>query len=150
MSAGGVRGRNERYRTVWRYVLLIAVALVFVFPVVFMVVSSLKPDLQLLRDTGSVRAFLPVGDISLDNYVSAFERAPIGRFVYNSVLVTGLTVVFGLFLNSLAGFAFAKLRWRGERSSCPSSSPRSSCRSRRSRSRCSCWSTRCRGSAPTV
>ncbi len=113
MSAGLVRGRNVRYAVAWRYVLLIAVALVFVFPVVFMLVSSLKPDLQLLRDTGSLRAFLPVGDISLDNYAAAFRRAPIGRFVYNSLLVTGLTVVFGLFLNSLAGFAFAKLRWRG-------------------------------------
>ena len=61
----------------WRYGLLVAVALVFIFPVVFMVVSSLKPDDQLLRDTASLRAFLPVGDISLDNYFAAFRRAPV-------------------------------------------------------------------------
>ncbi len=109
-----VRSRRQRRNTALvRYALLTVVALVFVFPLVFMIVSSLKPDLQLLRDTGSLRAFLPVGDISFDNYLKAFERAPIGRFVFNSVLVTSVTVVLGLFLNSLAGFAFAKLRWRG-------------------------------------
>ena len=36
-----------------RYTLLIVVALIFLFPIVFMLVSSLKPDLQLLRDSGS-------------------------------------------------------------------------------------------------
>ena len=109
-----VRSRRQRRNTaLLRYLLLTVIALVFVFPLVFMIVSSLKPDMQLLRDTGSLRAFLPVGDISLNNYFKAFERAPIGRFVFNSVLVTSVTVVLGLFLNSLAGFAFAKLRWRG-------------------------------------
>ncbi len=69
--------------------------------------------LQLLRDSASVRAFLPVGDISLDNYASAFERAPIVRFVANSVLVTGITLALSLFLCSLAAFAFVYLSWPG-------------------------------------
>jgi len=79
-----------------------------------MIVSSFKPNLQLLRDTSSLRAFLPVGDISLNNYVEAFERAPIGIFVFNSVFITGVTVAIGLFINSLAGFAFAVPRWTGK------------------------------------
>ncbi len=98
---------------VWRYALLVAVALVFIFPVVFMLVSSLKPDLQLLRDTASLRAFLPVGDISLDNYFAAFRRAPVALFVMNSIIVTGLTVLAALFLGSLAAFSFVFLSWRG-------------------------------------
>ena len=97
----------------WRYALLVAVALVFIFPVVFMVVSSLKPDDQLLRDTASLRAFLPVGDISLDNYFAAFRRAPVALFVMNSILVTGITVLAALFLGSLSAFAFTFLNWRG-------------------------------------
>lgn len=97
----------------WRYGLLVAVALVFIFPVVFMVVSSLKPDDQLLRDTASLRAFLPVGDISLDNYFAAFRRAPVALFVMNSILVTGITVLLALFFGSLSAFAFTFLNWRG-------------------------------------
>jgi multiple sugar transport system permease protein len=96
-----------------RYGLLIAVALVFAFPIVFMIVSSLKPDLQLLNDTGSLRAFLPVGDISLDNYFAAFRRAPVGLFIFNSVLVTTITVILSLAVCSLAAFSFAFLDWWG-------------------------------------
>jgi len=104
---------NHGLRLVTRYVVLTLIALIFVFPLVFMVMSSFKPDLQLLRDTSSIRAFLPVGDISLNNYTDAFERAPVALFVFNSVLVTGVTVVLSLLLCSLAAFSFVYLEWRG-------------------------------------
>jgi multiple sugar transport system permease protein len=98
---------------VLRYLLLSWIALLFVFPVVFMVVSSLKPDLQLLRDSASFRAFLPVGEISLENYESALERVPIARFVINSVMVTAVTLGLSLFFCSMAAFAFVFLEWAG-------------------------------------
>ena len=96
-----------------RYLVLILVALIFVFPLVFMVMSSLKPQAQLLSDTSSLRAFLPVGDIGLDNYRDAFARAPVATFMVNSVLVTGVTVLLSLAICSLAAFAFVYLDWRG-------------------------------------
>jgi multiple sugar transport system permease protein len=96
-----------------RYLVLCLIALIFVFPLVFMINSSFKPDSQLLADTSSLRAFLPVGDISLDNYFGAFRRAPVGLFVLNSVLVTGVTVLLSLLICSLAAFSFAFLRWKG-------------------------------------
>lgn len=95
------------------YLLLTWIALVFVFPIVFMIVSSLKPDLQLLQDSSSLRAFLPVGEISFDNYKAAFERVPIGHFIFNSVLVTGLTLVLSLAVCSMAAFAFVFLEFPG-------------------------------------
>lgn len=104
---------NHGLRLVVRYLVLTLIALIFVFPLVFMVVSSFKPDLQLLRDASGIRAFLPVGDISTNNYTAAFERAPIGQFIFNSVLVTGATVLMSLFLCSLAAFSFAFLEWKG-------------------------------------
>ncbi|MDJ1015872.1 MAG: carbohydrate ABC transporter permease [Paracoccaceae bacterium] len=105
---------NRGLRLATRYAVLILVAIIFVFPLLFMVMSSLKPSAQLLLDTKSLRAFLPVGDLSFDNYTAAFDRAPIGVFVFNSVLVTGLTVVLTLFVCSLAGFAFVFLEWTGK------------------------------------
>lgn len=95
------------------YSVMVLIASIFILPIVFMVMSSLKPDLQLLRDSASLRAFLPVGDISLNNYNAAFERVPMGRFIFNSVLITLTTMLCGLLLNSMAGFAFAILRWPG-------------------------------------
>ena len=104
---------NAGLRLAVRYLVLALVALVFMFPLVFMVVSSLKPDSQLLSDTGSFNAFLPVGDISLDNYFEAFERAPIAQFMFNSVLVTAVTVTISILICSLAAFSFVFLNWTG-------------------------------------
>jgi len=109
-----VRGRWHTLAFGSRYVLMTLLGMVFFFPIVFMVVSSLKPDLQLLRDSASYRAFLPVGDISFRNYVEAFERAPVARFIFNSGLVTTITVILGLFVNSLAAFSLSSLRWKGK------------------------------------
>lgn len=108
-----VSAENRGLRLAARYASLCLVALVFLFPLVFMVVSSLKPDHQLLSDTSSLRAFLPIGDISLDNYRAAFERAPIARFMLNSVFVTVITVLLSILLCSLAAFSFVFLEWRG-------------------------------------
>ncbi len=114
MTAQPVRTAEYRWVAAGQYTLLVILAFVFVFPIVFMLVSSLKPDLQLLRDTSSLNAFLPIGDISLNNYAEAFERVPIGTFLFNSVFVTTVTVVLGLVINSMAAYAFAILRWRGK------------------------------------
>ncbi len=100
-------------RQVITYVAMSLLAVMFLFPLVFMFVSSLKPDAQILRDVDSPMAFLPVGDISLDNYFGVFVRVPVAQFLFNSVLVTVLTVGFGLVVNSMAGFALSRLRWRG-------------------------------------
>ena len=97
-----------------RYTLLIVVALIFLFPIIFMLVSSLKPDLQLLRDSGSLLAFVPYGDLSFNNYIEAFQRVPIARFIFNSVLITSVTTLLSLVLNSMAGFALAVPRWKGK------------------------------------
>ncbi|MDJ0628817.1 MAG: carbohydrate ABC transporter permease [Rhodobacter sp.] len=105
---------NHGLRLATRYAVLVLVAAIFVLPLLFMVMSSLKPTDQLLNDTSSLRAFLPVGDISLQNYYDAFARAPIGLFVFNSILVTVGTVSLSLLLCSLAAFSFTFLKWRGK------------------------------------
>ncbi len=108
-----ISGDNHGLRLAVRYTVLALIALIFIFPLVFMVMSSFKPDQQLLVDASSLRAFLPVGDISLNNYSAAFERAPVGLFVFNSVLVTGVTVALSLLICSAAGFAFVFINWKG-------------------------------------
>jgi len=92
---------------------MVAFAAFFLFPIVFMFVSSFKPNEDVLRDTTSFRAFLPVGDISLNNYGDVFEDVPAGLFIFNSLLITCTTVALGLVVNSMAGFALSRLRWRG-------------------------------------
>lgn len=92
----------------------VLLGLVFVGPLLFLFVSSLKPDLQIFADLGSWRAFLPVGDISLDNYTAVFDRVPFARLLLNSIGISAVTVALGLVINSLAAFGLARLRWRGK------------------------------------
>jgi multiple sugar transport system permease protein len=87
----------------------------FALPIMFMIVSSLKPDAQIFADLGSFRAFLPVGDVSLDNYRGVFDRVPAAQFLLNSIVVSTITVAAGLIVNSLAAFALCRIRWRGRR-----------------------------------
>jgi multiple sugar transport system permease protein len=89
---------NRGLRLAMRYVVLTLIAIIFIFPLLFMVVSSFKPDLQLLRDTSSARAFLPVGDVSFDNYSAAFQRAPVALFVFNTLIVPFETIAIPLLL----------------------------------------------------
>ena len=85
----------------------------FGLPLLFMLVSSLKPDTQIFGDLTSVKAFLPVGDISLDNYTAVFDRVPFWRFLMNSIVISALTVALGLIVNSMCAFALARLKFRG-------------------------------------
>ena len=43
-------------------------------PLLFMIISSFKPDLQIFADLTSIKAFLPVGELSLDNYRAILDQ----------------------------------------------------------------------------
>ncbi len=94
------------------YILLIALALIFVAPIIFMFVASLKPDELVLSQAGTLQGFIPT-PASGQNYQDVLTRVDFGLFFLNSVLITSAVVIAGLLVNSLAGYALARLRWRG-------------------------------------
>lgn len=91
---------------------LAVVAAVYIAPVAFMLVGSLKPDATVLAEAGSWRALFP-SEVSLQNYRDVFSRVDFTRYLLNSLWITGAITLGGLVVNSLAGYAFARLRWRG-------------------------------------
>lgn len=97
----------------WTYIPLVLLSFTFILPLLFMISSSFKPRDQILNDLTSWRAFVPVGDLSLDNYVGVFDRVPVGQFFFVSTVVTVAIVVLGLIINSMAGFALARLEFKG-------------------------------------
>jgi len=107
--------RESRTRNALLMVLRILLAGVFGLPLVFMMVSSFKPDTQIFADLDSVRAFLPVGDLTLDNYLGVFHRVPFARFLLNSVIVSVFTVVLGIIVNSMAAFALSRVQFKGQK-----------------------------------
>ncbi|WP_210479252.1 carbohydrate ABC transporter permease [Naasia sp. SYSU D00948] len=109
------RTRPPVLRRVVGMAVRIVAALVFGLPLLFMVISSFKPDTQIFADLGGIQAFLPVGALSLDNYTGVFERVPFATFLFNSILISVLTVGLGIIVNSMAAFALARLRFRGQK-----------------------------------
>lgn len=96
------------------YALLLLVTLAFIFPLVWMVLSSLKGERAIFEDLyGGIRAFLPT-EVTFSNYMEVFQRIPFWRYLINSLFVTGMTVGLGLIVNSMAGYAFARMRFPGK------------------------------------
>jgi multiple sugar transport system permease protein len=102
----------NRLWNVVNYLLLSVAAGLFIVPILFMVVGSLKPEAAVLSEMGSLRAALP-GAVEVQNYRDVFARIPFARYIWNSALINGLIVGLGLIVNALAGYALARLQWRG-------------------------------------
>lgn len=112
-----VRPFSRRYiGLVLNYLLMSLLAVFFLFPIVFMIVSSFKADEnQLLQDVTTVRAFIPYGDISLQNYSDAFQRFPFGLYLFNSLFIVTCIVVLGLLVNSLIAYSLARMPFPGRK-----------------------------------
>lgn len=111
-----VRSRSRSVTTrIIEYALLGFFAVLFFAPIYYLIVGSLRPGDQVL--TG-VRGFFPT-ELSFENYLDVFQRFSnsttgyLVQFIAVSVIVTGVVVVGGLLVNSLAGYALARMRWKG-------------------------------------
>ncbi|MBT2497734.1 carbohydrate ABC transporter permease [Agromyces sp. ISL-38] len=91
------------------------VAIIMVAPIYYLIIGSFKPSEEVLNGFGG---FLPV-NLSFDNYLAAFEALSsdatgyFWRFFFNSFVISFVIVVAGLIVNSMAGYAFARLNWIG-------------------------------------
>jgi len=96
------------------YLILIVLVFVFIFPLLWMLLSSFKSERTMMTDLYSgFKAFLPT-EVSLDNYKEVFSRMNFGKYLFNSIFVSGMTVGIGLIINSMAGYAFARLDFPGK------------------------------------
>ena len=91
------------------YVLLIMGGLVMIVPFAWMISTSLKSGQYVL----SMPPQLIPNPATLDSYRRIFELYPIGRMLFNSLFVAGLTTIGQLITCSMAAYAFARLKFRG-------------------------------------
>ncbi|TDO35634.1 multiple sugar transport system permease protein [Kribbella sp. VKM Ac-2527] len=91
------------------HILLIAVAIVFMGPLVYAVATSLKPADEVFTPTPELFG----SEIRWQNYADAFTFAPFGRYFLNSLFVAVAGTLVVVVASSLSAYAFARLRFRG-------------------------------------
>jgi multiple sugar transport system permease protein len=102
------RERGERIRTAIAYVVLFGVAALFFIPFLWSVSTSFRT----LADTVAGFSLLPK-HWTLSGYREAFHTFNFGRYTLNSAIIAGAITVSNLFLASLGGYAFARLKFPG-------------------------------------
>ncbi len=97
-----------------KYLVLTAVALLFLLPYLWMFGASFRPVQEIFENVYplSWRTILPA-HFTLGNYQSLFTEEPFGRYLFNTLFVAGTVTVLDLFVNSLAAYAFARISFPG-------------------------------------
>ena len=102
------RGKRS---AVLRHIFLILTSLIMVYPLIWMVASSLKPDNQIFGDLG-----LWPSEFRWENYYNGWNAMAVSftKFFLNSTFVTVLSVIGNVISCSFAAYAFARLEFTGK------------------------------------
>jgi multiple sugar transport system permease protein len=110
------RRRSNPFRkptgSIIRHVILIVLAVLMLYPIIWMVVSSLRPNDVIFREPGVV-----LDSFEWENYVGGWNAlaSPFGLYIWNSLLIVLGSIVGNLVSCSMAAYAFARLEFTGKR-----------------------------------
>lgn len=107
---GAASGRGRGPANLGFYGLAIFFSVFAFFPMLWIFITSLKPAAEVAAQPVTYFPAHP----TLDNYVIAFQQAPFARYYLNSAIVSIIATVVCLFLAGLAGYALARLKFRGK------------------------------------
>ncbi len=93
------------------YFFLILGAAIMIFPFVWMILTSFKTVPESMQIPPDI---LPK-QVDLDNFKEAIASLPFGNLYLNTILMVFFRVVFAVVFSSMAGYAFAKLKFRGKK-----------------------------------
>ncbi len=93
------------------YFFLILGAVIMIFPFVWMILTSFKTVPESMQIPPDI---LPQ-QINLDNFKEAIASLPFGSLYLNTILMVFFRVVCAVLFSSMAGYAFAKLKFRGKK-----------------------------------
>lgn len=94
--------------TIVAHIVLIALAIVFVAPFYWLVVTSLKTDRQIFE----VATWYP-HPVMWSNYVRAVHYIPFARYTFNTLLICFASIVGSVLSCSLVAYSFARIPWKG-------------------------------------
>jgi multiple sugar transport system permease protein len=99
-------------RSIVKHLGLVMLALVMLYPVLWMVVSSLRPNNEIFRQPGLV-----LDSLQTENYTEGWNAlaSPFGDYLLNSAIVVLGAIIGNLVSCSMAAYAFARLDFTGKR-----------------------------------
>lgn len=103
---------KKQKRISWILVIIMLVlSIFFLFPVVWMLANSFKPDAAIAADMNSIAAFIPpaLNGSFLENYVTIITDTSFLRYMGNTLFYAAVLIVLGIIVNGLAGYALAKI-----------------------------------------
>ena len=106
-----VSGAHRTSPNLWIYVLLVGGLVLMVGPFLWMLLGSIKPQVDFLRTPPTLLPSAATGD----NYARLFDQLDFPRFFFNSSVIALAVTVGNLVFCPMLGYALAKLRWRGKR-----------------------------------
>lgn len=90
-----------------KYIVLILFFIACIYPLIWLVINSFKPQEELFSNTWG----LPV-KWTLDNYKHAVIDGKIGKYFFNSVLVSVVSVLGTIILSVMASYGLTRLKWK--------------------------------------
>jgi multiple sugar transport system permease protein len=100
---------RKQANTVLTYVLISAVALLAIFPILWAISSAFKTPQQQYQWPPQLIPW----PIYFGNFISLFEKMPMGRYLLNSTFISVCSMVGMCIASSMGAYAFARLRFRG-------------------------------------
>ena len=99
------------------YTIGVILAILFLFPLVYMIATSTKTEAQHALDAGTLKMFLPSFDFSrmFNNYSVLFTEFAVWKYFVNSLVYAAIVIVLNILINGLAGYAIAKFTFPGKR-----------------------------------
>jgi len=101
--------RSDRFVFSWWHLVLFPLAFLMLIPMIWMIITSL----QTLNETRHFPPILVPSSIQWQNYTEVLQRAPFARWFLNTLVVTVVVVAGNLLFCSLAGYAFARIKFFG-------------------------------------
>lgn len=100
----------RNWRIVIGYVCLVLIAISMLYPFFAMFNLSLVPNGEIFNQGGK----LIYSPITIDNYISVFNKIPLWKYFINSLFVAIVTTLGQVIISALAGYAFARMtfKWR--------------------------------------
>ena len=105
---------KKQRRSNWILVgILLVLSVFFLFPVIWMLANSFKPDAQITADMNSAAAFIPPAPSGsfFENYVSIILDTSFLRYMANTLFYAAVLIVLSIIVNGLVGYALAKIRF---------------------------------------